>query len=115
MARTRIAPETGARAPLRLRVPDGLAVALLGASTTVALTFGGCNDEPTPDPLDAGQISKYQDAGVTDSRTAASTDARTDAGEELPLVDGGVDSTPDAELVPVDAYVPPDTLAGLRA
>jgi hypothetical protein len=48
---------------LRLRVPASLAVALLGASTTVAMTIGGCDEVP-PEPVDAGAITKLFDAGV---------------------------------------------------
>lgn len=83
--------------PLRLRIPASLAVALVGASASVAMSIASCEvTPPVPPPeLDAGQLSKVRDGGV-DSVLADGNDHDEDA------------ATPG----PIDAYVPPDTPTG---
>ncbi|HUS29326.1 MAG TPA: hypothetical protein VMZ53_12495 [Kofleriaceae bacterium] len=49
----------------RLRIPAVLAVAVVGTSATVTLTFSGCGAEPGPEPIDANRINSVKvDAGV---------------------------------------------------
>lgn len=75
--------------PLRLRIPAALAVAIVGVTAPVAMSFGGCQEDLPPEPIDAGGVidKDHLDAGTEDA-------GDIDAG----LVDAG---TP-------DAYVPPD-------
>jgi hypothetical protein len=83
-------------------MPASLAVGLLGASASVAITIGGCDEVP-PDPIDAGEINKLFDAGVDGSDGGSGSD-----GAVMLNADGGVDSMPDAYVPPPpDAYVPP--------
>lgn len=95
MARSRDDRKTDASKPLRLRVPAALAVALLGASATVAMSIGGC-EETIREPADAGQLSKERiDAEVDDGGIA---------GDGRELDDDDDDDPPrDAGLPPPDA------------
>lgn len=104
MSRLRDASTTS-KPPLRLRVPASLAVALLGASATVAMTFGGC-EAGVPDPVDAGQLDKPFDGGIDAADSGSGSATETDA--SLPEPDAAVQPAPDAA---VDASVPdaPDT------
>jgi hypothetical protein len=72
-----------------LRIPKALAVALVGSTATVAISFSGCNDSVV---------------GVNETDEPTMADAATADGEEL--ADAAVDARPDARP---DAYVPPDT------
>lgn len=121
---------TTALVALRLRVPASLAVTVVGASATLAMSFVGCESSPVPPPpADAGQLQKKYDAGpdsVTDGTAAlvdalvadgspdarpdAPPDARPDAPPDAPP-DARPDAPPDAPR-PIDAYVPPDTPVG---
>ncbi len=88
------------KAPLRLRIPASLAVAVVGASATIAMSFGGCQ-ENTPEPIDAGgPIDRVGDAGVDDMDIDGGFG---DDGGIGALADAAV-PTPDA---PRDASVPP--------
>jgi hypothetical protein len=106
MARSKSSRETPPNAPLRLRVPAALAVAVLGASATVTLSFGGCQDDPIPDPIDAGPIDRRFDAGPEQpaSGSDAGGDAAADAG--APLDDADVPDIGDAYEPPPDAAPP---------
>jgi hypothetical protein len=69
------------RSPVRLRVPAALAVAVVGGAATVALSFGGCQEQGDPPVPDAGRIfqdipdSGLADAAVPDDPDAATADA----------------------------------------
>lgn len=105
MSRSRTDSSTTSKPPLRLRVPSSLAVALLGASASVAMTVGACDDS-IPEPVDAGQINKRFDAGVDASDAGSETGQGSDAAVALGP-DAG--ATPDAYVPPPDAYdAPPD-------
>ena len=107
MARSKSSRETPANAPLRLRVPAALAVAVLGASATVTLSFGGCQEDPIPEPIDAGPIDRRVDAGLEEP--ASGHDAAVDAADTAP--DAGV-TPPDADVPDIDdAYEPPPDAA----
>jgi hypothetical protein len=83
-------------APLRLRIPPSLAVVLVGASATVAISFGACDPSPEPPPPDAGELSKTSDAGP--DTALADGDDPLDAGAgDAPgvLIDAPVDAPPD--------------------
>lgn len=87
----------------RLRIPAALAVAFVGTSATVAMTFAGCSSSPIPDPVDAGQASSVQhDAGVGSG--SDEIDAMIDAGQTIADAPA---PPPDAPKPPVDAYMPP--------
>lgn len=73
----------------RLRIPKALAVALVGSTATVAISFSGCDDS---------------DVGLTETDEPTVADAGTADGEAF--ADAEVDARPDARP---DAYVPPDT------
>src|SRR5688572_9573918 len=91
------------KAPLRLRIPASLAVALVGASATIAMSFGGCQ-QSTPDPIDAGgPIDRVRDAGADDTGPDDGPDS--DGGIDGQLADAAV-PTPDAPA-PADAALPP--------
>lgn len=81
--------------PWRLRIPASLAVAVVGTSATIAMSFGGCQ-ETKPDPVDAGPIDRIRDAG-------ADAVGELDDGSTGGFADAGVE-TPDA---PRDAAMPP--------
>lgn len=100
---TRIDGSKTSKPPLRLRVPASLAVALLGASASVAVTIVGCDEVP-PDPIDAGELNKLLDAGVDGNDGGQGSDAAI-----LVTPDGGVQPMADASVPPADAFVPPDT------
>ncbi len=103
MARSKSSRETPPNAPLRLRVPAALAVAVLGASATVTLSFGGCQEDPIPEPVDAGPIDRRFDAGLEEP--ASGSDAAVDA------LDAGA-PLPDADVPEIgDAYEPPPDAA----
>jgi hypothetical protein len=90
-------------APLRLRIPASIAVAVVGASATIAMSFGGC-DESTPDPIDAGgPIDRVRDAGDELPDSGGGSD-----GSGGQLADAAVptpDTPRDASLPPPDAPV----------
>ena len=78
----------------RLRIPKALAVAIVGSSVTLAVSFS-CSDSedgPTPPVEDPSMVAE-DDPGVDAAVADAKVDARPDA-------------RPDARR---DAYVPPDT------
>lgn len=103
-------------APFRLRMPASLAVTLVGASATVAMTIVGCESSPIPPPADAGQLDKRSDAELdtTDGNhqlaDATLADGSPDARPDAPL-DARPDAPPDARPPP-DAYIPPDAPVG---
>ena len=66
----------------RLRIPKALAVALLGASATVAVSFAGCDS------------STEKNAGGDPS--AVVPDASIDAADDGMIADAALDATPDA-------------------
>src|SRR3954467_8406919 len=75
------------QAKRRLRIPAALAVALVGTSATVAMTFAGCNSNP-PEPIDAKPLNNLRiDAGGGDSDIDAGPDA---------VVGAAIDARPDA-------------------
>jgi hypothetical protein len=106
MARTRTectdpADPIDSAPPLRLRIPASLAIVVLGASTTIAMSFAACETSPIPPPpADAGQLDKRSDAGPDGSL----------ADGEDPVADA--DSTSGDAPILVDAFVPPDTPHG---
>jgi hypothetical protein len=97
MARSNSSRETPANVPWRLRVPAALAVAVVGASATVAMTFGGCQEESMPDPVDAGRIDRRSDAGFEDAGAGEGADASDPPDDaDVPLVDDAYEPPPDA-------------------
>ena len=109
MARSNSSRETPANAPLRLRVPAALAVAVLGASATVTLSFGGCQEDPIPEPIDAGPIDRRIDAGLEEP--ASGSDAALDAAVDADAPDAGTPPV-DADVPDIDdAYEPPPDAA----
>ena len=89
----------------RLRIPAALAVAFVGTSASLAMTFAGCSSSTTPEPVDAGQATSVQhDGGVIDGEGSATIDAMIDAGQTIADAPA---PPPDAPKPPVDAYVPP--------
>lgn len=80
--------------PLRLRIPASLAVVVVGAAATLALSVAACEvTTPMPPPeLDAGQLSKLGDGGL-DSTLGDGNGQADDAGS-------------------LDASVAPDTPQG---
>lgn len=63
----------------RLRIPAALAVAFVGTSASVAMTFAGCRSG-MPEPVDGRLMSVKHDAGV-DASDDGSVDAMVDAGQ----------------------------------
>jgi hypothetical protein len=80
----------------RLRIPTALAVALVGSSATLAVSFAGCDADDKRD-TQSGPIAG--DARASDD--VLDGDAVADA--SIDMVDGPPDAPPDA---PADA--PPD-------
>jgi hypothetical protein len=99
----------------RLRIPKALAVALLGSTTTVAVSFSGCdvpqktahnNPDPSAVPdasIDGSEIDTpdtpddVADA-MLDARPDAAIDARPDAAIDA-RPDAAIDARPDAPIV----------------
>src|SRR6187551_3154870 len=83
----------------RLRIPAALAVAFVGTSASVAMTFAGCSTS-TPEPVDAGQATSMKhDAGVDgEGSGSAMNDGTIDA-----MIDAG-QTIADAPKPPPDAY-----------
>lgn len=66
----------------RLRIPAALAVAFVGTSASVAMTFAGCSGSGVPEPIDGRLMSVKRDASVdTSASDDGSVDAMVDAGQ----------------------------------
>jgi hypothetical protein len=101
--------------PRRLRIPKALAVALLGTSATIAVSFSGCDAPKSRIPIDGStpttpdsdivvgiEDNTFQDAPIDgtpdaaiDARPDAPPDARPDARPDAPP-DARPDARPDA-------------------
>jgi hypothetical protein len=76
---------TTVRSPLRLRIPAALAVTVVGGAATVAMSFGGCQEEGDPPIPDAGRIFQdIPDSLLADAAVPDDPDGLADAATEVP-------------------------------
>jgi hypothetical protein len=89
--------------PRRLRIPKALAVALLGSSATIAVSFAGCDTPKAKVSVDAA--SETPDTGIVpdgneqNAFADASIDGKPDAAIDAPpdvAIDAAIDARPDA-------------------
>jgi hypothetical protein len=91
-----------AKSRRRLRIPAALAVAFVGTSATVAMTFAGCSPSSPPEPVDAGESQAVtKDAGVGDDGSNSVIDAMVDAAPQM--ADAATPPPVDASMPPPDA------------
>jgi len=95
------------------RVPAALAVALIGASATAAMSFVGCSPQQGPEPIDSTKASSVKVDSAVDATTSPDGGDAPDATAEVdvPIDARIVDAYKppvDAYKPPVDAYKPPD-------
>jgi hypothetical protein len=88
----------------RLKIPKALAVALLGSSATLAVSFSGCDAPKAKIAVDAPS-TEAADIGFDASQDDALADASIDGSPDAPP-DVAIDAPPDARPdAPIDAAI----------
>lgn len=82
------ADDESAKSRRRVRLPGALAVAFVGTTATVAITFAGCSPTPPPEPIDAGEMESLRmDAGVDIDAEQTADAAQPIADAAMPPLD----------------------------
>jgi hypothetical protein len=81
----------------RLKIPKALAVALLGSSATLAVSFSGCDVPKAKIVVDAASAEAESDSLIDASQDDALADASIDAPPDV-AIDAPPDARPDAAI-----------------